>query len=254
LIIYFVGTGAGGSPGSRRWRASTLFELKDSIILVDCGVGCHYRLSDKGYLKDIDAVFVTHPHMDHFLGLPELLFQAHMEGRKKHLTIYAPPGVEETIRAAGPHLYTAIDFKFKVKPLVHGLNVSLGGSDSVRVFKACHRIEAYGLRINSEGEASIGYSGDTAEPCEPLLKGFEGVDILIHEATCCNKYEDLCHQYAHSTNYEAVKTAEKVGAKILILNHIDEVFNSDVKEEVSELRKSYSGKLILSEDQDILIF
>lgn len=252
MLIYFIGTGGGGSPGSRRWRASTLFELRDSIILVDCGVGCHYRLSDKGYLRDIDAVFVTHAHMDHFLGLPELLFQAHMEGRKKHLTIYAPSGVEETIRSAGPHLYTAIDFKFTVRPLNQGLRVKVG-NDEVKVFNACHRIEAYGLRIDGVSDPSVGFSGDTAEPCEPLLTGLEGVEVLIHEATCCNKYRDVCHKYAHTTNYEAVETAERLKARTLILNHIDEFFNSDVKEEVTELRERFKGELILPEDQDIII-
>ncbi len=252
MLVYFIGTGGGGSPGSRRWRASTLLELRNALILVDCGVGCHYRLSDKGYLTDIDAVFVTHAHMDHFLGLPELLFQAHMEGRRKHLTIYAPEGVEESIRAAGPHLYTNIGFKFTVKPLRSELSVKIG-SNEIRVFNACHRIEAYALRIEGDDEPSLGYSGDTAEPCEQILKGLEGVEVLIHEATCSNKYSDVCHKYAHTTNSEAVETAEKLRAQILILNHIDEFYNSDLREEVRELRKRFKGKLIIPDDQDVLI-
>ncbi|MCD6324335.1 MAG: ribonuclease Z [Desulfurococcales archaeon] len=101
MRLYFIGTGAGGSPGSKRWRTSVLLESGGSHLLVDCGVGCHYRLSDKGLLRDVDAVFVTHPHMDHFLGLPELLFQAHMDGRRKELLIIGPPGLEEFIKVSG---------------------------------------------------------------------------------------------------------------------------------------------------------
>ena len=252
MLIYFVGTGAGGSPTSKRWRSSTLIGLRDGLILVDCGVGCHYRLSDKGYLGDIDAVFITHAHMDHFLGLPELLFQAHMEGRRRPLVIYAPRGIEECIRAAGPHLFTNIGYKFTVKALRSGLRIKLG-STVIDAFSACHRIESYGFKISREGEPVIGYSGDTAEPCEPLLKGLKGVEVLIHEATCSNKHMDICHKYAHTTNYEAVGIAKALGVKVLILNHIDEFFNSELRSEVNELRKFFEGELIVPEDQDMII-
>ena len=65
MYIHFLGTGTGGSTGSRRWRAANLVDTGEYLVVVDCGVGCHYRLSDRGLLTEVDYVFITHSHMDH---------------------------------------------------------------------------------------------------------------------------------------------------------------------------------------------
>jgi ribonuclease Z len=54
-------------------------------------------------LTEVDYVFITHGHMDHFMGLPEALFQAYVEGRRKPLHIYAPPPVEEVAKILASH-------------------------------------------------------------------------------------------------------------------------------------------------------
>ncbi|MEM3832387.1 MAG: MBL fold metallo-hydrolase [Thermoprotei archaeon] len=136
IRLYFIGTGAGGSPGSCRWRASTLVDFGNKMLLVDCGVGCHYRLSDKGLLNSIDAIYVTHLHMDHFLGVPELLFQAHIEGRKKDIAIFAPLGLREIIAHVGPHLFTALNFKINVIEIYDEFSYD-SGSFKLEVYEAC---------------------------------------------------------------------------------------------------------------------
>ncbi len=254
MLIHFIGTGAGGSPTSRRWRASTLFETNNSLFLIDCGVGCHYRLSDKGYLTELEHIFITHDHMDHYLGLPELLFQAHMEGRKRKLTIYAPRIVDDMVRLIAPYLYTELNYSFIIKPLKVGLNITLNDNETVRVIGACHRTQAFAYKIEEKGNIRVGYTGDTAEPCQGILNGLSGVDILIHEATCDSNYKELCHRYAHSTNYEAVDTAINIGAKILILNHIDEVFNKNITNEIRKILSRGKLKILIPNDNDTYIF
>jgi ribonuclease Z len=254
VIIYFIGTGAGGSPGSKRFRSSTLFDLGDKLLIVDCGVGCHYRLSDKGLLTEIDAVFITHSHIDHFLGLPELLFQAHLERRRKDLIIYAPQIVDRTIKAAAPYLYTTLRYKWEIKPIIPMTKHRLGNS-TLTFCKACHPTaeEAYGLLIETMNGLRIGYSGDTAEPCRELLDCFgDHVDILIHEATCNEKYKDVCHKYGHTTTREAIEIGEKLKAKLTILNHIDEYFNNTITSDLEFLRKKYKTKIYLANDYDTL--
>jgi Metal-dependent hydrolases of the beta-lactamase superfamily III len=93
MYIHFLGTGTGGGAGSRRWRAANLVDIGEHLVLEDCGVGCHYRLSDRGLLTEVDYVFITHGHV--VLGLPEALLQAYVGGRKRPLCIYDPPPVEE---------------------------------------------------------------------------------------------------------------------------------------------------------------
>jgi len=221
--ILFIGTGAGGSSGSTRWRASTLVELADAIFLVDCGVGCHYRLSDRGVLPDIDLVYVTHMHMDHFLGLPELIFQAHMEGRKDPLKIVGPEGIAEAIRAVGPHLFSDINFPLQIETTSNGKTIMLGRA-KLQVMEACHLVPSYGLKV-SQGDISIGFSSDTLEPC-PGLALMKGTKILIHEATCDDSYTELCRKYGHSTARQAIETSLKFDSEVALLNHIDERFHN----------------------------
>jgi len=58
MLIRILGSGTGGSPGSRRWRAANLVDTGEHLVVVDCGVGCHYRLSDRGLLTEVDYVFL----------------------------------------------------------------------------------------------------------------------------------------------------------------------------------------------------
>lgn len=250
--LYFVGTGAGGSPGSHRWRSSTLVDLNDKLLLIDCGVGCHYRLSDRKLLNDIDAIYVTHMHMDHFLGIPELLFQAHIEGRKKDITILAPHGMRDIIAHVGPHLFTAINFKVNVLEIYDGFSYELGLS-KLKVYEVCHTLPSYALKILSNNGVSLLFSSDTSEPCQKLLDRIGHVDVIVHEATCDEENKNICKEYGHTTNFEACMIANALNAKILVLNHIDDQFNKNLKNEITELKKLFKGELVIAEDGDLLI-
>lgn len=231
-----------------------MFVLEDSLILIDCGVGSHYRLSDKGYLGDIDAILVTHSHIDHFLGLPEILFQAHIEGRRKELVIYAPKIVAKLINTITPYLYRTLQYKFRIEPIIPMRELSIG-NNKVIAYNACHPTadEAYAFKIITR-DYTLGYSGDTSELCEQIVKNFKNLDILIHEATCDERHREVCHKYGHTTNREAIGTASLLNVSNLILNHIDEYFNSDIVREVSNLRKAYSFQIMIANDQDVLHF
>lgn len=57
-------------------------------LLFDCGQLHHLA---KRVLRSIDAVFVTHAHMDHFMGLDHLIRHTHVSPRS--LDLYGPPGI-----------------------------------------------------------------------------------------------------------------------------------------------------------------
>ena len=61
-------------------------------LLFDCGQLHHLA---KRTLRSIDAVFVSHAHMDHFMGLDHLVRHTHVSPRP--LTLYGPPGIAERV-------------------------------------------------------------------------------------------------------------------------------------------------------------
>ena len=95
LDVVFLGT-SGSMPTARRAPAATLVRRGGERILVDCGEGtqCQLLRSDVG-LFDIEEVFLTHFHADHFLGLPGMLKTFALRGREVPLTVHGPAGLTD---------------------------------------------------------------------------------------------------------------------------------------------------------------
>jgi len=93
LDVVFLGT-SGSVPTARRSPAATLVRRGGDRLLIDCGEGTQRQLlrSDIG-LVDLEDVFVTHFHADHYLGLPGMLKTFALRGREHPLTVYGPRGV-----------------------------------------------------------------------------------------------------------------------------------------------------------------
>ena len=104
LSVFFAGTG-GSIPTARRGLPALLARRGGDRILFDCGEGTQRQLVASVGLIDLDEVFITHFHADHWLGLPGLLKTFDLRARDRPLTVYGPPGLREFVilglRAAG---------------------------------------------------------------------------------------------------------------------------------------------------------
>ena len=94
LSIFFAGTG-GSVPSSRRGLPATVIQRGGEKLLFDCGEGTQRQLMRSIGLPDLDAVFVTHFHADHWLGLPGMLKSFALRDRDKPLSVYGPPGLRD---------------------------------------------------------------------------------------------------------------------------------------------------------------
>src|SRR5947209_1188756 len=104
LSVFFAGT-AGSIPTARRGLPGLLVRRGGDRILFDCGEGTQRQLVGSVGLADLDEVFLTHYHTDHWLGLPGLLKTFDLRGREQPLTVHGPPGLRDlmalAMRAAG---------------------------------------------------------------------------------------------------------------------------------------------------------
>ena len=96
----FAGT-AGSVPTARRGLPATLVRRGGDRILIDCGEGTQRQLIRTVGLPEIDDVYVTHLHLDHWLGLPGLITSFSLRGRERPLAIYGPPGVRDALGRMG---------------------------------------------------------------------------------------------------------------------------------------------------------
>ncbi|HEY7836135.1 MAG TPA: ribonuclease Z [Solirubrobacteraceae bacterium] len=96
LSIFFAGT-AGSTPSARRGLPALLVRRGGEKLLFDCGEGTQRQLLRSIGLLDLDAVYITHFHADHWLGLPGMLKSLALRERTQPLTVYGPPGLGELI-------------------------------------------------------------------------------------------------------------------------------------------------------------
>src|SRR5687767_8904483 len=90
-------------PTPRRGPSATLVRRGGERLLFDCGEGTQRQLlrSDVGLL-DLEEIFLTHFHADHFLGLPGMLKTFGLRGRETPLTIYGPRGLRALFELLRP--------------------------------------------------------------------------------------------------------------------------------------------------------
>jgi ribonuclease Z len=97
LSVFFAGTG-GSVPSARRGLPAVLVRRGGDRLLFDCGEGTQRQLLRSVGLLDLEGVFLTHFHADHWLGLPGMLRSFALRERSQPLTIYGPPGLAELMR------------------------------------------------------------------------------------------------------------------------------------------------------------
>ena len=148
LDLVFLGTAA-SAPTARRAPSATLIRRGGERLLVDCGEGTQRQLlrSDAG-LIDLDAIFLTHPHADHFLGLPGLLKTYSLRGREAPLVLFGPRGTV-ALMGALKRVFGALTYPFDIVELRAG-EVSERDGYVIRAINVDHGVEALGYALIEE--------------------------------------------------------------------------------------------------------
>jgi ribonuclease Z len=101
LDVVFLGTSA-STPTARRAPSALLVRRGGERLLFDCGEGTQRQLLQSSVgLVDLQEIFLSHYHADHFLGLPGMLKTFALRGREVPLTVYGPPGLRELFDGLG---------------------------------------------------------------------------------------------------------------------------------------------------------
>jgi ribonuclease Z len=144
LSLFFAGT-AGSVPTARRGLPAVLLRRGGDRLLFDCGEGTQRQLLRSVGLADMQAVFLTHHHADHWLGLPGMLKSFELRDRQAPLTVYGPPGTS-ALMAAMRIVYGRPRYPFSVVELESGDAVEFDGYE-VTPFNVNHRARAFGYAI-----------------------------------------------------------------------------------------------------------
>ena len=214
-------------------------------ILIDCSGSTFQKLGAiEVPFESITDIIITHYHPDHVSGLPMLLMDMWLSGRKEMLRIH---GLEITLNKiqammdlydwnTWPGLYPV---QFNVIPDKEMHPVLVESDLEIYASPTKHVIPSVGLRMNYINSAqSITYSSDT-EPCEAVVNLAQDADVLIQETAGEVK--------GHSSCVQAADMAKKANAKNLYFIHYvrDE---EKLNKEILEAQKIFSGPINLTAD------
>jgi ribonuclease Z len=159
LDVFFAGT-AGSVPTARRGLPALLVRRGGDRLLFDCGEGTQRQLVRSIGLPELDDVFITHYHVDHWLGLPGMLKTFDLRGRERPLRVYGPPGLQDVMRLLRP-VYGKLGYELRLVELAPGEEVVRDGY-RVAAFPVEHRVSAYGYAL-WEDERPGRFDADLAE-------------------------------------------------------------------------------------------
>ncbi len=148
LHVYFLGT-AGALPTPQRNPTCIMVKRGPDTLLFDCGEGAQQQMmrARTGFL--VDAVFITHWHADHFLGIAGLCQTLSFTGRTAALPVYGPEWVHEAVSALRALSRYNIRFPLQSVELHHGSTVRFNGY-SVQAFATSHGMASLGYVLSED--------------------------------------------------------------------------------------------------------
>ena len=146
LDVVFLGTSA-SMPTAQRAPAALLVRRGGERLLFDCAEGTQRQLQRSSVgLVDLEEVFLTHFHADHFLGLPGMLKTFALRGRDElPLTVYGPKGVRDLFGALRPFL-GRLPYPLTLAELAPGERLERG-EYAIEPFAVEHGVSALGYAL-----------------------------------------------------------------------------------------------------------
>ena len=276
IKVTLLGTGA-PVPSIERFGPSILVEAGGQKLLFDCGRGASQRLWQlKIPLGQIDALFLTHLHSDHVVGIPDVWLTGWIPAvygrRTEPFRVFGPDGTKDMMENLAKAFSWDISTRSKEKnkadsgALVNATDIKEGFTwerNGVKItpFTVRHAEfidSALGYRVDYAGHSII-LSGDTRYS-ENLIRYAKDADVVIHEVAAANENSmqtsPLINQILgfHSSPEDAGKVFEQINPKLAVYSHIV-LLTADpsipppaINDLIIRTKKIYSGALQVGED------
>jgi ribonuclease BN (tRNA processing enzyme) len=224
-MIRLTVLGACGTyPSAGRACSGYLLEAtsggRSARVWVDTGSGTLANLLRYASLPELDAIWLSHLHVDHCSDLPVAYYALRYGGLDPPpppLPVYGPSGWGEHIRAFTlQDSMGAIEEAFEVHELHDRERVRLGPLE-LTAMATVHSVETYGLRASVPG-ATLAYSADSG-PCDALAELAHDADLFLCEAAWSQR-PMVAAEPIHMTPALAGEWAARAGARRLVLTHL----------------------------------
>jgi ribonuclease Z len=186
MRLTFLGTG-GGMPSPSRGVSAIALQIGGDVLLFDCGEGTQrqFMQSSVSFMK-VTAIFITHFHGDHFLGLPGLIQSMNFSGRKASLEIYGPQGMIELARTMISLGHFTLGFPVSAGEMNDGDSVDLGPV-TVTAVEGEHSVPALSFVVEEKqrkGRFRPDRARELGVPPGPMFGELQsGREVMVGELT-----------------------------------------------------------------------
>jgi len=236
---------SGAYPAAGGAASGYLLEHDGFQVALDFGTGALANLQRYVATSALDAIVLSHEHMDHCLDLyPMFIARYFVAEPLPPLPLWAPPGAFDRVAVLEDD-----EGREQMRGVYDLHEVEAGSEFEVGPFRFSTRLLPHwvpnsGMRISADG-AVMTYTGDTG-PSEEIETIARDADLLIVEASWQDSDLASGKQPFHLTARQSAEHAKRAGARRTLLSHFWPGSDRNLSRE--QAAEAYDGELLLAQE------